>query len=38
MRCKDPEISTRIAAYEMAYKMQTSVPGLMEVPRAGIDS
>ena len=28
---KDPEISTRIAAYEMAYKMQTSVPGLMDV-------
>jgi len=28
---QDPEISTRIAAYEMAYKMQTSVPGLMEI-------
>jgi len=28
---QDPEIATRIAAYEMAYKMQTSVPGLMEV-------
>ncbi len=28
---RDPEISTRIAAYEMAYKMQTSVPGLMDV-------
>jgi len=28
---KDPEITTRIAAYEMAYKMQTSVPGLMDV-------
>ena len=28
---KDPEISTRIAAYEMAYKMQTSVPDLMDV-------
>jgi uncharacterized protein (DUF1501 family) len=28
---QDPEISTRIAAYEMAFKMQTSVPGLMEV-------
>lgn len=27
----DPEISTRIAAYELAYKMQTSVPGLMDV-------
>jgi hypothetical protein len=28
---QDPEISTRIAAYEMAFKMQSSVPGLMEV-------
>ena len=28
---QDPEIATRIAAYEMAYKMQTSVPGLMDV-------
>jgi hypothetical protein len=28
---KDPEISTRIAAFELAYKMQTSVPGLMDV-------
>jgi len=27
----DPEIQTRIAAYEMAFKMQSSVPGLMEV-------
>jgi hypothetical protein len=27
----DPEISTRIAAYEMAFKMQSSVPGLMDV-------
>jgi hypothetical protein len=26
----DPEISTRIAAYEMAYRMQTSVPDLMD--------
>ena len=26
----DPEIDTRIAAYEMAYKMQTSVPGLVD--------
>ncbi len=26
----DPEISTRIAAYEMAYKMQTSVPDLQD--------
>lgn len=30
---QDPEIVTRIAAYEMAYKMQTSVPELMEVAK-----
>src|SRR5947208_1348840 len=27
----DPEIATRIARYEMAFKMQTSVPGLMDL-------
>ncbi|QDV24061.1 DUF1501 domain-containing protein [Aureliella helgolandensis] len=27
----DPEIQTRISQYEMAYRMQTSVPDLMEV-------
>ena len=27
----DPEITTRIAAYEMAYRMQTSVPDLTDV-------
>ncbi|MGV3661076.1 MAG: DUF1501 domain-containing protein [Prosthecobacter sp.] len=27
----DPEIETRIAQYEMAYRMQTSVPGLISV-------
>jgi hypothetical protein len=27
----DPEIATRIAAYEMAYRMQTSVPELMQI-------
>ena len=27
----DPEINTRIAQYEMAYKMQTSVPDLMDI-------
>ncbi len=28
---KDPEIDTRISQYEMAFRMQTSVPGLMDV-------
>lgn len=27
----DPEIQTRIAQYEMAYRMQTSVPDLMDI-------
>ncbi len=27
----DPEIATRIAQYEMAFRMQSSVPGLMDV-------
>ncbi len=27
----DPEIDTRIASYEMAYRMQTSVPDLMDI-------
>ena len=27
----DPEISTRIASYEMAYRMQTSAPDLMDL-------
>jgi hypothetical protein len=27
----DPEIQTRIAAYELAYRMQTSVPELMDI-------
>jgi Protein of unknown function (DUF1501) len=26
----DPEVSTRISQYEMAFRMQTSVPGLMD--------
>jgi hypothetical protein len=29
----DPEIATRISAYEMAYRMQTSVPELMDIGR-----
>jgi len=29
----DPEIATRIAAYEMAYKMQTSVPDLQDLSK-----
>ena len=29
----DPEILTRIAQYEMAFKMQTSVPGLMDMSK-----
>jgi hypothetical protein len=29
----DPEINTRIQAYEMAYRMQTSVPELMDLKR-----
>jgi hypothetical protein len=28
---RDPEIETRIKAYELAYRMQTSVPGLMDI-------
>lgn len=27
----DPEISTRVAAYDMAYRMQTSAPELMDI-------
>ncbi len=30
---KDPEILTRIAQYEMAFKMQTSVPGLVDMSK-----
>jgi hypothetical protein len=29
----DPEISTRIEAYEMAYRMQTSAPELMQIEK-----
>src|SRR5881628_1676004 len=30
---RDPEISTRISAYELAYRMQTSVPDLMDISK-----
>ncbi|MDX2022678.1 MAG: DUF1501 domain-containing protein [Deltaproteobacteria bacterium] len=30
---RDPEIDTRISAYEMAYRMQTSVPDLMDISK-----
>jgi hypothetical protein len=36
----DPEIQTRIAQYEMAFRMQASVPGLMDMskePRSVLD-
>ena len=36
----DPEIATRIAAYEMAYRMQTSAPDLMDIsqePQSALD-
>lgn len=29
--CADPEINTRIAQYEMAFRMQTSVPELVDI-------
>ena len=32
-RIGDPEIQTRIDAYEMAYRMQTSVPDLMDISK-----
>jgi hypothetical protein len=31
----DPEISTRIAAYEMAFRLQTSAPELMDLSKEG---
>src|SRR5213596_3349768 len=30
---RDPEIQTRIVAYEMAYRMQTSVPDVMDISK-----
>ena len=32
-RLKDPEILTRVAQYEMAFKMQTSVPDLVDMSK-----
>lgn len=32
-RLGDPEIATRIAQYELAYRMQTSVPDLMDISK-----
>ncbi|MBM3845036.1 MAG: DUF1501 domain-containing protein [Verrucomicrobia bacterium] len=34
----DPEIETRIQAYEMAYRMQTSVPELMDLRKESAES
>jgi len=39
-RLHDPEIQTRISQYEMAFKMQASVPGLMDMgsePKSVLD-
>lgn len=39
-RVFDPEIDTRISQYELAYRMQASVPGLMDVssePQSALD-
>src|SRR6204780_2385842 len=30
---QDPEVATRVAQYEMAFKMQSSVPGLMDMSK-----
>jgi hypothetical protein len=38
---RDPEIETRIAQYEMAFKMQSSVPGLVDMskePKSVLDA
>ncbi len=34
----DPEIATRIDAYEMAFRMQTSVPDLMDISKESKDT
>jgi hypothetical protein len=33
-RCEDPEVLTRIAQYEMAFRMQTSVPELLDLKKS----
>src|SRR4029453_3656783 len=36
----DPEIATRISQYEMAFRMQASVPGLLDIsdePQSGLE-
>ena len=41
LKVSNPEIDTRIAAYEMGFKMQTSVPDLMDIsdePQAVLDA
>lgn len=37
-RVHDPEIATRIAQYEMAYKMQASVPELMDLSKEPVST
>ncbi len=34
-RLRDPEISARIAQYELAYRMQTAVPDIVDLKREG---
>src|SRR5262249_30121657 len=34
----DPEIATRISQYEMAFRMQTSVPELMDISKESADT
>jgi hypothetical protein len=39
-RCGDPEIQTRIAQYEMGFRMQSSIPGLADIsdePKSVLD-
>ena len=39
-RTGDPEVETRVAQYEMAFKMQTSIPGLVDIsnePKSVLD-